>query len=182
MVKKALLIIGMQNDYCMGGPMSINKSINIIPKISRIKSKFDCVFYIKDWYPLNHKIFKSNGGKYLNHCIQHSSGAKIYEFLKVDNKDKIIYKNTNKLYTSKSAFYNASKIDDQTPLNFYLEEANISDIYVCGLRTDSLYTTLLDAYKFRYKCYFVYDATINNIKSNSYIKKLGIKFVKSSNI
>nr|QBK89308.1 MAG: isochorismatase family protein [Mimivirus LCMiAC02] len=182
MARKALLIMGIQNDYCMGGSMGISKCVDIIPKINKIKSKFDCVFYIKDWYPHDHKIFKSNGGKYPNHCIQHSSGAKIHKFLKITDEDKIIHKNTNKLYTSKSAFYNATKVDDQTPLNFYLEKENINDIYVCGLRTDCLYITLLDAYKFRYKCYYIYDVTINNTRSNNHIKKLGIKFVKSVNI
>ena len=46
-MKKALLIIDMQNDFCDGGPMSHNMSFEIIPEINSILDNYDLVIFIK---------------------------------------------------------------------------------------------------------------------------------------
>jgi len=56
---------------------------------------------------------------------------------------------------------------------------------VCGLNEeDSVYHTILDAYKFRYNCYYIYDACMGKdkekiIKCCEFLKKIGVKYVKA---
>jgi len=188
MDNKALIILDAQSDYFTGGKMALYKSASIILIISRMKMKFKHIFLIKDWYTIKHKSFRKNGGKNPLHCIQHTPGARLHKFLKIDNTEYIIKKGTNNNYKSNSAFYNAKRIGEQTVLNYYLYDLGIDTVYVCGLNEEnSVFHTLLDAYKFRYKCYYVYDACMgrNNdkiIKRRKFLKRIGINYIKSDQI
>lgn len=185
MSKRALIIMNVQNDYFVGGAMEISHSLSIIPVINRIKQKFEYVFFIADRYSKNNCMFKKNGGKYPKHCIQYTHEAKLHKFIELEKKDKIIYKGSNDKYITNTAFYNAKDVNDKTTLNNYLNKIGIDTLYVCGLT--GIHETLLDAYKFRYKCYYVYDACMGRdddkiIKCRKFLKKIGIKYIKSDQI
>jgi len=172
----------MQTDYFIGGKMAMYQATNIIPQINRIKNKFKYVFFILDWHTINHTSFRRNNGKYPIHCLQHSPGAKIHKFIKKDPNDIMIKRGTTR--KSESAFYNDDKQNEQTPLNYYLYERGITDVYVCGGR---VYHTLLDAYKFRYKCHCIYDLCMNRKSKKAkrcinFLKSMGVKFMGSSDI
>ncbi len=188
MDNKALIILDVQSDYFTGGKMALYKSMSIILIINRMKMKFKHVFFVKDWYSAKHKSFKKNGGNNPSHCTQYTPGSKLHKFLKIDHTEHIIKKGTNNNYKSHSAFYDAKCIGEQTVLNYHLYDLGIDTVYVCGLNEEnSVFHTILDAYKFRYKCYYVYDACMGRdddkiIKCRKFLKKIGIKYIKSDQI
>ena len=51
--KNALLIIDMQNDFCTGGSLAVNGSLDIIPLINKIREehKFDFTVFSQDYHP-----------------------------------------------------------------------------------------------------------------------------------
>jgi nicotinamidase/pyrazinamidase len=66
--KNALIIVDVQNDFCEGGSLAVNKANEIIPIINQIRKSFgesfDCVVLTKDYHPVNHISF--NDSSYLN--------------------------------------------------------------------------------------------------------------------
>ena len=176
-MNKALIIMNVQTDFFMGGKRCIYRSLNIIPIINRLKKKFKYVFFISNWYTKKAKIFKKG---YRKHCLQHTPGAKIHTFVIVYDTDIIIKKGTNDKYISNSAFYHAKELNDQTNLNHFLYELSIDTLYFCG---SGVFHSILDAYKFRYRCCYVYDACVGKKKRVMvFLKKIGVKFVNSDTI
>lgn len=51
--KNALLIIDMQNDFCSGGSLAVNGSLDIIPIINNLRKqhKFDYTVFSQDFHP-----------------------------------------------------------------------------------------------------------------------------------
>ena len=58
-VKKALLIIDVQNDFSFGGAVPINGSLYVINKINQIRefNCFDMIIVGRDWHPRGHISF-----------------------------------------------------------------------------------------------------------------------------
>ncbi len=187
--KSALLVVDVQNDYCSGGSFEIPNFLNIIPIINRLKSHFNIVIYTKNLHHKGNCIFKENGGNFPYYCMQDTEGAKLHLGLVVDdNNDYIIHKNKNPNYYSYSAFYNSKIDDNKTNLDIILQDNSIKNIYVCGLLAEyCVYSTLLDAIKFRYKTYLIEDATLGFNKEKArkcykYLIELGMETLSSSDI
>ena len=53
-MKRALIIVDVQNDFLPGGSLGIEGGFEIIDIINRIKDKFDFVLYTQDWHPEDH--------------------------------------------------------------------------------------------------------------------------------
>ena len=50
----------MQNDFCEGGSLAVAGSLDIIPKINKLREKFDIVVVTRDWHPADHVSFGEN--------------------------------------------------------------------------------------------------------------------------
>lgn len=60
--------------------------------------------WTKDWHPENHCSFIKNGGMWLAHCIQETSGSALHSNLEVKKNEYVVTKGTNSKYDSYSAF------------------------------------------------------------------------------
>ena len=155
---KALIIVDMQNDFCPGGALAVEKGDTIVLGINQIASKFEIVVTTQDWHPQNHGSFASNhadakpfdmgtlSGRnqifWPDHCVQNSPGAEFHPALQVDAQNFI--KGTNPAADSYSGFFD----DDgaSTGLDEYLKNENVTQVYICGLATDyCVKFTALDA-------------------------------------
>lgn len=181
---KALIIINLQNDYC-AGPMGNSSAFEIIPKINKIRNKFDYVIFIKDSHSKYHTSFYDNGGIYPPHCIKNTYGEDINTGIIVKFNDIIVNKGTLNIYDSDSAFYNAKgkDISKKTDLYDILRTKDIEDIYLCGTCFEtSIFPTAIDGYRFRFNVFiindiFTYSNRENTKKGIEYLQNLGVQVI-----
>ena len=153
-IKRALIVVDVQNDFCPGGALPVPDGDAVVPVINSIMEKFDYVDMSCDWHVPNHSSFVTKGGPWPVHCVQNTKGAQIHAGLK--NGDRVVYKGTHIDVDSYSAFFNAP--DEPTRLHGSLQTQIINDLYVCGLATDyCVKATVLDALKLGYKVWVIED-------------------------
>ena len=150
-MKKALLVIDVQNDFCPAGALEVAGGNEIIPYINEEMVKYDCVVLTQDWHPKGHSSFAtSHEGKnplelikmpygdqvlWPDHCVQGSKGAEFHPDLNIEQANAIIRKGSNPFIDSYSAFF---ENDRKTPtgLDGYFKSLEIENINLVGLATD----------------------------------------------
>jgi nicotinamidase/pyrazinamidase len=150
-MKKALLVIDVQNDFCPAGALEVAGGNEIIAYINEEMSKYECVVLTQDWHPKGHSSFAtSHEGKnplelikmpygdqvlWPDHCVQGSKGAEFHPDLNIEQANAIIRKGSNPFIDSYSAFF---ENDRKTPtgLDGYFKSLEIENINLVGLATD----------------------------------------------
>lgn len=161
-MKKALIVVDMQNDFCKGGNLEVPHSEEIIPYINQLTNSgnYEEIIFTKDVHPPNHKSFASNNGKeigeiidlngipqimWIDHCIQGTYGAEFHPGINQEFVTKIIQKGMNADVDSYGAFFDNLNLVD-TGLTDYLRNNEIRVIEVVGLALDyCVKYTCLDA-------------------------------------
>ena len=61
-MKKALVIVDIQNDFCTGGSLAVGDNEKIFPVINKLREsgRYDLVVRTRDWHPSNHASFQAN--------------------------------------------------------------------------------------------------------------------------
>jgi len=150
-MKKALLVIDVQNDFCPAGALAVVGGNEIIPHINEEMAKYDCVVLTQDWHPKGHSSFAtSHEGKnplelikmpygdqvlWPDHCVQGSKGSEFHPDLNIEQANAIIRKGSNPFIDSYSAFFENDK-KTPTGLDGYLKSLEIEKINLVGLATD----------------------------------------------
>lgn len=161
-MKKALIIVDVQNDFCENGALAVPGANEIIPYINLLieGNEYDQIILSQDWHPQNHKSFASNNGRSVgetiilneipqfmwpDHCVQGSFGAEFHKELNTEKVTHIIQKGTNTDFDSYSAFQDNNHIM-KTGLDDYLKYHGIQLLEVVGLALDyCVKYTCLDA-------------------------------------
>src|SRR5690606_19482878 len=99
-MKKALLIVDVQNDFCPGGALAVKDGDKVVPVINGIIDKFDLVLASKDWHPVDSVHFE----KWPVHCVQNTYGADFHPDLQTDKIDRVLLKGTQNKDDGYSAF------------------------------------------------------------------------------
>lgn len=155
-MKKALLLIDVQNDFLPGGALGIPEGDQILPWVSQLlQLPFDRKIASQDWHPKNHMSFLN---LWPVHCIADSKGADFAPPLNLQQLDRVIQKGTRPEFDSYSAFFDNQGLN-QTELASYLHQEKIDTIYVAGLATDyCVKFTVLDALKLGLHVFVVEEA------------------------
>jgi len=161
-MKKALIIVDVQNDFCEGGALAVPNANEIIPYINLLtqENEYEEIILTQDWHPANHKSFASNNGKQVgetiilnevpqfmwpDHCVQNTSGAEFHPDLDTSKVTKIIQKGTNVEVDSYSGFQDNNHFM-KTGLDDYLKSKGIQMVEIVGLALDyCVKYTALDA-------------------------------------
>lgn len=151
MIGHALLVVDVQNDFCLGGALAVDKGDEILPVINRLIDENEHVILTQDWHPAGHSSFAtSHSGKkpfdtidmpygkqtlWPDHCVQGTNGAEFHPGLQWTRAQLVIRKGFRIGVDSYSAFY---ENDRQTPtgLSGYLRDRNIGSLTITGLATD----------------------------------------------
>src|SRR5947207_646733 len=141
--KKALIVVDVQNDFCPGGSLAVNKGDEVVPPLNTLMSEFltrgEPVFKTRDWHPPKTKHFTLYGGTWPVHCVQGTRGAEFHEDLANDPRVNVVSKGTDEGTDGYSGF-------DGTNLAQALRDEGVQEVWVGGLATDyCVKHTVLDA-------------------------------------
>jgi len=154
--RSALLIIDVQNDFCPGGALAVEKGDQVIEPLNRMASMFTAesgrVVATQDWHPADHISFAAtHEGKkpgdmvdlpevkeqllWPKHCVQGTRGADFHKGLNLLNVNLIIRKGFRTGLDSYSAFFENDR-KTFTGLDGYLTALSIDTVVIGGLATD----------------------------------------------
>lgn len=175
-LKKALLIVDVQNDFCPGGALGVKGGDKIIPAINKYirifyREKLP-IFVTRDWHPRVTKHFKDFGGAWPRHCIQNTKGARFHPKLRLPEGVVMLYKGMDPKEDSYSAFHAWSEA--AVELSRLLKDRGINEIYIAGLATDyCVKYSAIDALKKKIKVKILKDAVKGvNLKADDSEKAL----------
>src|SRR5713226_4970981 len=142
-LKKALIVVDVQNDFCPGGSLAVAGGDEVVEPLNKLMNEFlgrgEPVFKTRDWHPAETKHFAAYGGAWPIHCVQGTHGAEFHADLYDDPRITIISKGTDESADGYSGF-------DGTNLAQLLREQGVEEVLVGGLATDyCVKHTVLDA-------------------------------------
>lgn len=160
-LKKALLVVDVQNDFCPGGALAVPDGDKIVPVLNKYIAKFSKenlpVFFSRDWHPKKTVHFKKFGGTWPVHCLQETKGAEFHPKLKMPKEAMILSKGMSAQEDSYSAF----QAQDENGMRFLnlLKIFGITELYIGGLATDyCVRFSAIDALKNGFKVNLLADA------------------------
>lgn len=146
-----LIVVDVQNDFCPGGKLAVQKGDEVVAVINALGPKFQNVVMTQDWHPAGHSSFaSSHPGKqpfevvqmpygpqvlWPDHCIWNSEGAEFHDDLDLPHAQTIVRKGYRREVDSYSGFQEADR-KTVTGLGGYLRERGITRAVVVGLATD----------------------------------------------
>ena len=200
--KTALIMVDLQNDFCPGGSLAVHCGDEVIEVANQIQAHFDLVVATQDWHPPHHMSFASlHAGKQIgdritvggiaqilwpDHCVQETHGADFHPHLQKSRVQHIVYKGTDPLVDSYSAFFDNAQTH-ATGLGDYLHAQGARDVYILGLATDyCVKYSCLDAIKLNFNVYLIEEGcrgvelTPGDIdRAKSEMVKAGVSIVSS---
>jgi nicotinamidase/pyrazinamidase len=154
-VRRALIVVDVQNDFCPGGALAVERGDEVVAPLNRLIEEFlsrgEPVYKSRDWHPSTTKHFAAYGGTWPVHCVQGTRGAEFHPELIEDPRVRVVSKGTGD-EDSYSAF-------DGTTLADSLRAEGVGEVWVGGLATDyCVKNTVLDALRAGFKVRALSDA------------------------
>jgi nicotinamidase/pyrazinamidase len=148
------MIIDVQNDFLPGGRLAVAGSDTVIPIINQIMPLFDHIIATLDWHPPGHSSFKI----WPEHCVQNTQGADLAPGLDQSRIEHRIYKGTDSLVDSYSAFFDNER-RRTTELGDLLRQKKLTHLYFVGLATDYCVAhSVLDAISLGFRATLIQNA------------------------
>lgn len=174
-MKRALLLVDIQNDFLPGGTLAVAEGDAVVPIVNRLLPAFEHVVASQDWHPVEHLSFAAqHPGRepfetieldgleqilWPTHCVQNSAGASFASALDVAAIDFVVRKGSDPRIDSYSAFYD-NDYKRATGLADHLRAQRIDALFVAGLAADvCVQYTVLDALAEGFATTLITDAT-----------------------
>jgi nicotinamidase/pyrazinamidase len=153
--RRALIVVDVQNDFCPGGALAVERGDEVVAPLNRLIAEFlergDPVYKTRDWHPPETKHFAAYGGTWPVHCVQNTRGAEFHERLNDDPRVRVVSKGLGD-EDNYSAF-------DGTTLAEELRREGVGEVWVGGLATDyCVKNTVLDALRAGFRVRALSDA------------------------
>lgn len=160
LVKPALLIVDVQNDFCPGGALAVTDGDKVVTPLNSLSRMFDekvwPVFFSRDWHPEKTKHFQQFGGPWPTHCVQKTRGAEFHPNLWIPKGAYILNKGVDSDKNGYSAFEGTAF---SCPFDELLREFGVNTLYIGGLATDyCVKDSALDAIKMGLRTCLLLDA------------------------
>ncbi len=125
----ALIIVDVQNDFCLGGALAVPRGDEVVPVVNRLLAQRWLSVATMDWHPAEHSSFEPHGGPWPPHCVQHTTGADLHRELDTSKVQLVITKGSNPDQDAYSGFQG-------TDLARILRDRGVHRVVVCGIATD----------------------------------------------
>src|SRR5215208_3312319 len=173
-VESVLIVIDVQNDFCPGGRLAVERGHEVVPLINHLIDSHQHVVLTQDWHPADHLSFASRhegrrpfetislpyGQQTLwpDHCVQGTEGALFHPDLHWTGAELILRKGFRSTIDSYSAFFENDRTTP-TGLAGYLRERGLRRVVLVGLATDyCVRYSAEDAVKLGFEAVLVEDA------------------------
>lgn len=199
-VKKALIVVDVQKDFCPGGNLAVTNGDQVVEPINKLmeSKEYDLIVATQDWHPKNHGSFASNNKgatvgqmgtlkglpqvMWPDHCVQGSDGATFHKNLETKHFHEVFKKGQNPDIDSYSGFYDNDK-KNSTGLGEWLKTYHVEEVDVVGLALDyCVKATAEDAQRMGFKTTVILNCTravnINpddGDKAVTELKNVGVK-------
>jgi nicotinamidase/pyrazinamidase len=155
-MKRALVVVDVQNDFCPGGALAVADGNEVVAPLNKLMKQFldrgEPVYKTRDWHPEKTKHFAIYGGTWPIHCVQHTPGAEFHPDLLDDPRITVISKGFDERADGYSGF-------DGTQLAQLLREEGVNEVWVGGLATDyCVKQTVIDGVRNGFKVKALADA------------------------
>ena len=153
--RRALIVVDVQNDFCPGGALAVERGDEVVAPLNRLIAEFlergEPVYKTRDWHPPETKHFAAYGGTWPVHCVQNTRGAEFHPDLIEDPRIRVVSKGLGD-EDCYSAF-------DGTGLADELRADRVGEVWVGGLATDyCVKNTVLDARREGFRVRAIADA------------------------
>ncbi len=153
--RRALIVVDVQNDFCPGGALAVERGDEVVEPLNRLMEKFlergEPIYKSRDWHPAQTRHFAAYGGTWPVHCVQGTRGAEFHEDLLDDPRVRVVSKGLGD-EDNYSAF-------DGTTLAEDLRREGVEEVWVGGLATDyCVKNTVLDALRAGFRVRALSDA------------------------
>ena len=183
-LKKALLIVDVQNDFCPGGALAVPTGDHVAAALNHYIPYFTIhkypIFASRDWHPSQTKHFKDFGGLWPVHCVRNTPGAAFHPELKLPSGTIIISKGMDPGKDSYSDFQGF----DEKGKSFLkvLKGLGIEQLFIGGLATDyCVKFSCLDALKLGFKVNLLMDA-IRGVNLNPTDSKAAVEEMTAAGV
>jgi nicotinamidase/pyrazinamidase len=135
----ALIIVDVQVDFCPGGALAVRDGDAVVAPVNSLARQASVVIATRDWHPPDHGSFAAQGGPWPAHCVRHTDGAQLHEYIESEHIHMIVDKGQARDRDGYSGF-------QETELELLLRERRIDTVRVVGLALDyCVKATALDA-------------------------------------
>jgi nicotinamidase/pyrazinamidase len=148
-VKRALIIVDLQNDFCEGGSLAVADGHVVAERINELPARFDVVVASKDFHVDPGEHF-SPEPDYLDtwphHCVAHTPGADWHPAFDETPVEAVFYKGAREAaYSAFEGVTDPEQVGGDT-LEDYLRANDVEDLTIVGIATDHcVVSTALDA-------------------------------------
>mgnify|MGYP001615796245 CR=1 FL=1 len=150
-MKKALIVVDVQNDFCPGGALAVKDGDQVVGPLNKMIEHAQkngwLIVFSRDWHPEKTKHFKQNSedpNGWPVHCVRDTPGAEFRKDLKRVPGSVVVSKGAQPDEDGYSAFEGMSEYGNT--LDEILRMNRVVDLYVGGLATDyCVKETVLDA-------------------------------------
>ena len=173
-IRDALIVVDVQNDFCPGGRLAVQKGDEVVPLVNAFAGRFENVVLTQDWHPPGHRSFATShpGSKpfdsvklaygvqvlWPDHCVPGTPGAQLHPGLDTLAADLVVRKGTDPAIDSYSALYENDH-RTSTGLAGYLRDRGCRRLFLAGLATDfCVQYSALDARREGFEVFVVEDA------------------------
>jgi nicotinamidase/pyrazinamidase len=186
-MRKGLVVVDVQADFCPGGSLAVENGDSVVAPLNRAISAFAendlPVFFTRDWHPKEHVSFASRGGRWPEHCVQGTAGARFHAGLMIPGTAFVVSKGDKKDAEAYSGFQG-------TGLERLLRSLDVDEVFIGGLATDyCVKETALDALRLGFKATVIEDCVRpvdalpgDGKKALEEMKRSGVSMVSSSDL
>lgn len=158
-MRRAMLIVGVQNDYCTGGAREVPGGERVASPLSCVASAVDhghgLVIASREWHSDASHYFQGNGGQVAPYCVAGTRGAAFHRDLSLSKRSMIVYRSTDP-EDGDSAFRCFDRCG--TTLAEILRSVGVEEIFLGGLPTEThVRATALDALRRGFRVTLIQD-------------------------
>lgn len=146
-MRKALVIVGVQNDYCPGGVRAVPDADRVIVPLSALGSAIDhagdLIVVQKEIHRASSPYFKEQGGDVDSYCVEGTRGAAFHPALALSKRTRQVFRSLDPQENGASAFLSVDRSGSR--LVELLRAAGAEEIFLGGLPVEeAIRATALD--------------------------------------